>query len=284
LNAAIRYVSDVNVALPVTIDDGTRKYVYGMGLAFDVTGSSLEIYHPDRLGSVRALTNSAGTVIAGYRSDEYGILAATSGSSAQPFGFTGEPRDTTGLTYLRTRYYDPSLGRLTSRDRWLGSPHVCQTLNRYLYALNDPATFVDPSGLKSRALCAGYRDINFTGGALGVITTGIMWNDAGWHFYLGSGVGIGFTGAFTCSSDPIQKGWNYGGQATCVGAFQAGGDISGSTSYREFGLGWPGGVTFTAFYVFEVRARCFSGKQSEMLSHCWLGRSSSYFRFRSPIV
>jgi RHS repeat-associated protein len=151
-NPAIRYVTDANMALPVIIDDGTRKYVYGLGLAFDVAGSSLEIYHTDPLGSVRALTNSSGTVTAGYRSDEYGITAATSGASAQPFGFTGEPRDATGLTYLRTRFYDSTLGRLISRDRFVGNPRACQSLNRYAYAVNNPTTMVDPSGLKGRAL------------------------------------------------------------------------------------------------------------------------------------
>ena len=36
-----------------------------------------------------------------------GLTTATTGSSTQPLSFTGEPRDATGLTYLRTRYYNP---------------------------------------------------------------------------------------------------------------------------------------------------------------------------------
>jgi len=56
----IRYVSDVNRTLPVTIDDGTRKYVYGLGLAYAVSGSAIEVYHTDRLGSVRAITDATG--------------------------------------------------------------------------------------------------------------------------------------------------------------------------------------------------------------------------------
>jgi RHS repeat-associated protein len=159
-NPAIRYVSDVNQTLPVTLDDGTRKYVYGLGLAFNVAGSSLEIYHADRLGSIRLLTNASGTITATYRSDEYGILAASSGSSQQPFGFTGQPRDLTGLSYLRARYYDPSLGRLMSRDTFHGFPVMSASLNRCSYVENNPATLVDPTGhsSSSNALddnCAG---------------------------------------------------------------------------------------------------------------------------------
>ena len=148
----IRYVSDVNRSLPVTIDDGTRKYVYGLGLAYAVNGSALEVYHTDRLGSTRVLTDASGAATAGYRTDEYGVPTVTTGSSAQPFRFTGEPRDATGLSYVRARYHDPNLGRFMSRDVWAGDPSACQTLNRYAYVLNNPLTRVDPSGLKSRAL------------------------------------------------------------------------------------------------------------------------------------
>ncbi len=139
----IRYVSDVNRGLPVAVDDGTRKYVYGLGLAYAVNGSSLEVYHTDRLGSIRALTDATGSVSATYRTDEWGTVTAQTGSSTQPFGFTGEPRDATGLTYLRARYYDPALGRFLSRDPWPGTPSSCQTLNRYVYGGNNPATFGD---------------------------------------------------------------------------------------------------------------------------------------------
>jgi YD repeat-containing protein len=61
-NPAIRSVSDVNTGLPVTLDDGTRKYVWGLGLAYAVSGSTLEIYHTDRLSSVRAITDATGAV------------------------------------------------------------------------------------------------------------------------------------------------------------------------------------------------------------------------------
>lgn len=99
-----------------------------------MAGSSIEVYHTDRLGSVRALTDGSGTVIATYRSDEWGIPTASSGSSSQPFTFTGEPRDATGLTYLRARSYDADLGRFTSQDTWTGSMASSVSQNRYAYA------------------------------------------------------------------------------------------------------------------------------------------------------
>jgi RHS repeat-associated protein len=143
----IRNVVDRSGPIAVTIDDGSRKYVYGIGLAFAVSGTSLEVYHTDRLGSVRALTDASGAVSATYRTDEWGVPISSTGSSGQPLRFTGEPRDATGLTYLRTRYYDPDLGRFLTRDTWPGVPGAAQTQNRYAYTGNNPTTYADPSGL-----------------------------------------------------------------------------------------------------------------------------------------
>jgi RHS repeat-associated protein len=145
-NPAIRYKSDTTGDLAATLDDGSRKFVYGVGLAYAVSGTSIEVYHTDRLGSVRALTTAAGTVTATYRSDEWGRPTASTGSSGQPYGFTGEPRDATGLTYLRTRYYDSDLGRFMSRDTWPGVPTAGQTQNRYAYATDNPLLASDRNG------------------------------------------------------------------------------------------------------------------------------------------
>ena len=66
-----RYVTDLASSLPVTIDDGSRKYVWGIGLAYAVSGSAIEVYHTDRLGSVRAITDASGAITATYRTDEF---------------------------------------------------------------------------------------------------------------------------------------------------------------------------------------------------------------------
>jgi RHS repeat-associated protein len=143
---AIGYTSDIAGGLPRIIDDGSRKYVYGLGLAYAVSGSAIEVYHTDHLGSVRTLTDGAGAVVATYGTDAWGVQTQSSGSSTQPFEFTGEPLDATGLSYLRARYYDPELGRLLTRDAWRGTPAAPLSLNRYAYVMDNPIRFNDPSG------------------------------------------------------------------------------------------------------------------------------------------
>lgn len=103
--------------------------------------------HADRLGSIRALTDGTGAVVATFRTDEFGIPTSSSGASGSPFRYTGEPTDASGLTYLRARYYDPGLGRFMSGDPFAGFAASPLSLNRYSYIGNNPATWSAPSGL-----------------------------------------------------------------------------------------------------------------------------------------
>ena len=64
--------------------------------------------------------------------------------------FTGKERDSeSGLDYFGARYYGSALGRFTSPDPLLnsGRPWLPQSWNRYVYSLNNPLRFIDPSGL-----------------------------------------------------------------------------------------------------------------------------------------
>jgi RHS repeat-associated protein len=94
----------------------------------------------DGLGSITGLTDSTGVRVNTYRYDPYGQLLSLSEGLAQPFRYTGGIHDnSTGLTKLGIRYYDPALGRFTQPDPTGQDPH-------YVYAGNNPASFVDPDG------------------------------------------------------------------------------------------------------------------------------------------
>ena len=104
-------------------------------------------YHADGLGSIRRLTDEAGTITDGYTYSAFGELLAHTGSDPQPYAFTGEPRDpNSGWQYHRARWMDPGTARFASADPFAGEEFEPATLHKYLYAAADPLNKLDPTG------------------------------------------------------------------------------------------------------------------------------------------
>jgi RHS repeat-associated protein len=115
-------------------------------------------YHHDALGSVRAVTDTAGATVRRHDYAAFGEEPAPAPGTDQR-RFTGKERDIeTGLDYFSARYYQNTTGRFTTVDpynilseaedeadliAYLSSP---QRWNRYGYALNNPGKFRDPDG------------------------------------------------------------------------------------------------------------------------------------------
>jgi RHS repeat-associated protein len=104
-NVLARYAQTTNVDEPLAaLRSGTTSY-----------------YDADALGSITALTNSAGSVANTYRYDSFGKLTASTGTLTNPFQYTGREFDPeTGAYYYRARYFDQNAGRFISED-----PIVC---------------------------------------------------------------------------------------------------------------------------------------------------------------
>jgi RHS repeat-associated protein len=82
-----------------------------------VAGTETRYYLTDGLGSTMALTDEDGDVVNTYDYDVFGTVRGISGFQPNAFTFAGEQLDgSTGLQYLRARYYDPEVGRFMSRD------------------------------------------------------------------------------------------------------------------------------------------------------------------------
>ena len=93
-----------------------------------------------------AIVDASGDVENGYTYDVYGEPTAP-GSLGNEFDFAGQQTDpSTGLQYLRARYYDPASGTFMSRDPLAIMPHWLQS--SHAYATSSPVGRVDPSGLK----------------------------------------------------------------------------------------------------------------------------------------
>ncbi|MCX6021076.1 MAG: RHS repeat-associated core domain-containing protein [Chloroflexi bacterium] len=139
------YLQDVNGRLPrvavENVGSASTYYAYGKNLiARRASDQSVQYYHFDATGNVRAITNAAGAVTEWYDYDAFGALRNTPNGVTNDRRFSGEQRDgETGYSFLRARYYDPAIGRFTGRDAVEGG-------NSYTYTSNNPVNFVDPSG------------------------------------------------------------------------------------------------------------------------------------------
>src|SRR5260370_12673238 len=101
-------------------------------------------YQQDALGSITTLANAAGVITDTYTYDSFGNATVSSGTTSNPFRYTGREFDSeTGLYYYRARYYDPTVGRLLNEDRL----RFAASVNFYAYVGSSPPNFTDPSGL-----------------------------------------------------------------------------------------------------------------------------------------
>jgi RHS repeat-associated protein len=135
---------DVAAGLPVVLDDG-NQYLYGAGLVAQKQSGSWYYYLSDGLGSTMAIVDGSGNTQNTYTYDVYGT-PTKSGSLANEFDFAGQQTDgSTGLQYLRARYYDPATGTFLSRDPL--SSETWWLSGSYSYGKCDPVTNSDPTGL-----------------------------------------------------------------------------------------------------------------------------------------
>ncbi|NJP06973.1 MAG: RHS repeat-associated core domain-containing protein [Chloroflexaceae bacterium] len=129
-----------------------QTYTYGDDLISvnEVSGSSTtpRFVGSDGLGTVRLLTDQAGSVTDRYTYEAFGGLLHQTGSTANPHRFTGERWSSDlGLSYLRARWYHQGTGRFLTMDTYPLNAQNPSEWNRYPYTANNPVNAVDPSGL-----------------------------------------------------------------------------------------------------------------------------------------
>jgi RHS repeat-associated protein len=146
--------------------NNVTKRFYSQG---EQIGSTNYYFTYDHLGSVREITNSAGSLMARYDYDPYGRRTLISGTDLADFGFTGDYYHTaSGLDLTWFRAYDANLGR------WLGRDPIAENggINLYQYVGNSPVNFMDPLGLTTKGALIGAGIGATIGGWLGGIAGG----------------------------------------------------------------------------------------------------------------
>lgn len=148
-----KYVNDItgdleNVLIKRNLEDSTDSYyLYGNGRISQggVSSANRQYYLEDGIGNIRLITDSNGDIINEHAYDAYGN--PTNQDSESDFKYKGEQFDpNTNFSYMRARYYDPTIGRFISKDPQEGSLRNPQGQNGYNYANGNPINLSDPSG------------------------------------------------------------------------------------------------------------------------------------------
>jgi len=100
----------------------------------------------DLIGSIRFVSSSTGSQVFSSNYVPYGPQYGASGTPDE-FLYAGKIYDgSTGFYYFGARYYDPTIGRFVTQDSYSGVRADPQSLNRYVYARDNPMKFIDPNG------------------------------------------------------------------------------------------------------------------------------------------
>ena len=158
----VEYITDVNtgylngieypeVLMELNMNGETDTvYVYGNERIQKDKYTGLKNYYIyNGRGSVTGNLSSQGRLTASYRYTPYGELSyGQNHSYANAYTFNGENyHPMTNTQYLRTRVYQTKTGRFLTQDTYLGDITNPITTNRYIYCIDNPLNYTDPSGL-----------------------------------------------------------------------------------------------------------------------------------------
>ncbi len=119
-------------------------------LARTSSGGATAWYLPDKLGSVRDIVNTSGTVLDHVVYDSFGIIVTeTNSANGDRFKYAGMEYDSvTGQYYDRARNYSSNLGRFINLDP---AGFSAGDTNLLRYVGNNPTDETDPLGESSGA-------------------------------------------------------------------------------------------------------------------------------------
>jgi RHS repeat-associated protein len=147
-----QFIWDTAGSLPLLLANGSIYFIYGPnGQPIEhIQGSTVSYLHTDQQGSVRLITSATGATIGTYTYTAYGAISSHTGTATSALQYDSQFTDSTsGLIYLRARYYNPATGQFLTVD-----PAAQITEAPYAYAVDDPLNASDNSGLYVWGTCA----------------------------------------------------------------------------------------------------------------------------------
>lgn len=219
----ISYVLDYSRIYDNLIEKKEKKavesYLWGNGLeGFKTEENVTGWYLTDPLGSVLRSTDQQNrSYAANY--DEFGEILSKSKEMPATFGYNGFLFDPVAGTYFaQARQYRSYTGTFDAMDRFGGDITMPETINPYVYCVQDPFSYTDKSGYWlgiDDAIAAGIGAIGGLAGQLAEDVIGFAvsgeWKWSSWQEYVGSGIGGAAGGVATLYGGPIAGGAVSGG-------------------------------------------------------------------------
>ena len=147
------YIYDSNDRLIKEVGAKTIEYAYGAdGVQGIIIDGTSYLFRKNFFGDVTHIYNGDGEVVGKYSYTAFGECSVDVDidgiASDNPIRYRGYYYDEeTNLYYLKTRYYDPEVGRfVTIDDISYLDPEPIHGLNLYAYCANNPVMNIDPNG------------------------------------------------------------------------------------------------------------------------------------------
>ena len=151
---ATKYAYIGSTLVHMTSGGNTLHFRYDSSGPMSVNYNGTEYYYiKNAQGDITGIVDTAGNVVAEYTYNAWGSVLSTTGSMANtlgalnPFRYRGYVYDAeTGLYYLKTRYYNPVMGRFLCADTYASTGIGLIGTNAFAYCNNNPAMMKDGDG------------------------------------------------------------------------------------------------------------------------------------------
>ena len=209
------YIHNGNILREEVTNSVTGSSIYTLDFYYDEIGvcsfkhnNAMYYYQKDLTGTIIGVYNDFGNIVAKYRYDAWGnhkvydqlnqeISLNTFIGNINPFRFKSYYFDReTNLYYCKSRYYNPQWRRwLTCDSVDYLEPSSFNGLNLYCYCINNPISYLDPTG--NSAVLIGLFIGAIVGTTIGLGTAayidyqddGLIFNGSvAWYDYLGASI------------------------------------------------------------------------------------------------
>lgn len=163
------YIYNGSKLMQMTVGTNTLTFTYdGSGNPSTVTMNGVTYHYITNLqGDVIEIRNASGGLVCYYTYDAWGNVVST-------VNYTGNPLHTlnpllyrgyvydrdTGLYYLQSRYYNPTIGRFINADALVATGQGMLGNNMFTYCLNNPVAYSDSRGTDAKVCFASDGTID----------------------------------------------------------------------------------------------------------------------------